>query len=241
MVLLDVEDFAKRFTIHQLGRTITAFTDVTFTLRAGELVLVRGPNGVGKSTLLRCLYRTYLPTSGIARYHSLTGPIDLARAADVDIVHLRRHELGHVTQFLRPRPRVSALDFVAEPLLAEGIPRDDAYAEAAHWLDAFGLKREIWAAYPSTFSGGEQQKTNLVHALIHPRRLLLLDEPTAALDAHARAALADRLDQLKRQGVAMLGVFHHPEDVAGLIDREIVLRAAECEPNQEQWSAYVAD
>jgi alpha-D-ribose 1-methylphosphonate 5-triphosphate synthase subunit PhnL len=241
MALLEVEGFSKRFTIHQLGRTITAFTDVSFSLRAGELLLVRGPNGVGKSTLLRCLYRTYLPSAGVAHYQSLAGPIDLARAADADIVHLRRHEIGHVTQFLRPRPRVSALDFVAEPLLREGVARDDAYAEAAHWLDAFGLKREIWAAYPATFSGGEQQKTNLVHALIHPRRLLLLDEPTAALDAYARAALADRLAQLKRQGVAMLGVFHHPEDVAGLIDREIVLRDVERARDQESWSAYVAD
>lgn len=222
--LLRVENFSKSFTVHQLGREIAAFAQVSFTLQAGQFVLLRGPNGVGKSTLLRCLYRTYLPTAGQAIYQSQAGAIDLARAADVDIVHLRRHEIGHVTQFLRPRPRVSALDFVAEPLLQEGVSAEDACREATHWLQAFGLKREIWAAYPATFSGGEQQKTNLVHALIQPRRLLLLDEPTAALDSGARTALAGRLRELKDQGVAMIGVFHHPEDVAGLVDHEILLQ-----------------
>ncbi|MDZ4718029.1 MAG: ATP-binding cassette domain-containing protein [Roseiflexaceae bacterium] len=230
--LLQVENFSKSFTVHQLGREIAAFAQVSFRLRPGEFVLLRGPNGVGKSTLLRCLYRTYLPTTGQALYQSLGGTIDLARAADVDIVYLRRHEIGHVTQFLRPRPRVSALDFVVEPLLQEGIAAEDAYREASHWLEAFGLKREIWPAYPATFSGGEQQKTNLVHALIHPRRLLLLDEPTAALDANARAALAGRLRELKDHGVGMIGVFHHPEDVAGLVDHEIVLRP----PTNGEWA-----
>ncbi|NTV64991.1 MAG: ATP-binding cassette domain-containing protein, partial [Oscillochloris sp.] len=185
--------------------------------------LVRGANGVGKSTLLRCLYRSYLPSAGQAIYHSAHGPVDLARAADVDIAALRRSEIGHVTQFLRARPRVSAIHFVTEPLLARGEDARAALERAAEWLNAFGLKEDIWDAYPTTFSGGEQQKVNLVHALIVPRRLLLLDEPTASLDATARKALVARLAQLKAQGVAMIGVFHHPEDVGCLVDGELHL------------------
>jgi alpha-D-ribose 1-methylphosphonate 5-triphosphate synthase subunit PhnL len=226
-MLLSVEGFCKTFHIHALGRAIPAFAAVEFTLAAGEFLLLRGPNGVGKSTLLRCLYRTYLPSAGQAIYQSEAGAIDLARAADIDIIQLRRHEIGHVSQFLRPRPRVTALDLVAEALIEEGIAAKEAQAEAAEWLAMFGLKRDIWQAYPATFSGGEQQKTNLVHALIRPRRLLLLDEPTAALDAQARMALAGRIRELKAQGVGMIGVFHHPEDVASLVDRELVLRVPE--------------
>ncbi|NTU84379.1 MAG: ATP-binding cassette domain-containing protein [Chloroflexales bacterium] len=223
MTILEVQGLSKQFYVHHLRRAIPAFAGVSFTLRASEFVLVRGANGVGKSTLLRCLYRTYLPTGGSALYHAAGGPIDLARAADVDIVALRRGEIGHVTQFLRARPRVSALDLVTEPLRARPEQAPEARRIAAEWLASFGLKSDIWEAYPTTFSGGEQQKINLVRALIVPRRLLLLDEPTASLDAAARAALVTWLAQLKAQGVAMIGVFHHPEDIRDLVDAELYL------------------
>lgn len=221
--LLEVQQLIKCFTVHHLQREVMAFSDLTFDVRAGEFVLVAGPNGVGKSTLLRCLYRTYVPTSGRALYRSRDGLIDLACAADVDIMKLRREEIGHVTQFLRARPRVSAVEVVAEPLLTAGLSLAGARDHAAQLLHSLGLKRELWDAYPTTFSGGEQQKVNLAHALIAPRRLLLLDEPTASLDVTARKALVERLAQLKRQGVAMIGVFHHAEDVRDLVDKEIHL------------------
>ena len=221
MELLNVQGLSKSFTIHAIEREVPAFSALSFSLRPGELLLVRGPNGVGKSSLLRCLYRTYLPSAGSAIYRSLEGDIDLARAADVDIAALRRSEIGYVTQFLRPRPRVSALDLALEPLLERGVPADLAKAQAEESLDTFGLKRAIWSAYPATFSGGEQQKINLIRALIAPRRLLLLDEPTSALDMGARGALYDRIAALKAEGVAMIGVFHHAEDVAGLVDGTI--------------------
>jgi len=224
MILLDVQHFTKQFYVHHLGRAIPSFYDLSFTLDEGQFLLVTGANGVGKSTLLRCLYRTYLPSSGSAIYHSQHGPIDLAHAADVDVMLLRREELGFVTQFLRPRPRVSALDLVAEPLLISGTPLDDARAAAEELLSDFGVRPELWAAYPSTFSGGEQQRVNLARALIAPRRLLLLDEPTASLDAAARASLTRRLAELKTLGVTMIGVFHYPQEIQALVDGEIVLQ-----------------
>ncbi len=223
MPLLHVEGLAKRFFVYHLERAIGVFDRLDFTLDAGEFLLVSGMNGAGKSSLLRCLYRSYRPTDGSAWYESLRGRIDLARAADVDIALLRREELGFVTQFLQPRPRVSALELVAEPLLNAGYGWDDALDQGREMLTAFGLKPELWNAYPSTFSGGEQQKVNLARALIYPLRLLLLDEPTASLDSRARQSLVARLAELKGQGLAMIGVFHHSEDVAHLIDREINL------------------
>lgn len=223
MPLLDVRDFSKHFNIHQLNREIGVFDAISFTLEAGQFLLISGPNGAGKSSLLRCLYRTYIPTSGQALYDSRHGLIDLARAADVDMLHLRHGEIGFVTQFLRPRPRVSARELVAEPLMGQGVSQPDALQAAETLLADFGLKRDLWDAYPSMFSGGEQQKVNLSRALIAPRRLLLLDEPTASLDADTRRALTSRLRDLKAQGVGMIGVFHHPEDVQALIDAELAI------------------
>ncbi len=221
--ILNVRGLTKGFVMHHLGTQMGAFNNISFTLDAGEFLLLRGRNGAGKSTLLRTLYRSYLTDAGQILFQSTHGVIDLARAADVDVTYLRRTEIGFVTQFLTARPRVSAEALVAEPLRLAGTPAEDALDEARHWLSAFGVKPALWAAYPTTFSGGEQQKVNLARALILPQRLLLLDEPTASLDVSARAALIARLAELKAAGTALIGVFHHPGDVAELIDREIDL------------------
>ncbi|MHC2543222.1 alpha-D-ribose 1-methylphosphonate 5-triphosphate synthase subunit PhnL [Ensifer sp. SEMIA 135] len=232
--VLRVEGLSKQFEMHHLKRTLFAFENIDFELGEGEFILLKGENGAGKSTLLRTLYRSYLPRAGHAYYHTKEGVIDLASAADVDVAVLRRREIGFVTQFLNARPRVPAEEVVAEPLRLAGTPHGEALVEARRWLAAFGVKKQLWAAYPSTFSGGEQQKVNLACALILPQRLLLLDEPTASLDRAARQALVERLGELKAAGVAMIGVFHHQEDVDGLVDREIHLKAIKIEDNLDE-------
>jgi len=233
MTVLDIQGLTKGFSLHHLGKDIGAFEDISFSVAAGEFVLLKGANGAGKSTLLRTLYRSYLPLSGEIRFHSSYGMIDLARAADVDVAHLRRTEIGFVTQFLTARPRVSAEAIVAEPLRLAGWDPDTALEAARKALGTFGVKPDLWAAYPTTFSGGEQQKVNLARALILPQKLLMLDEPTASLDANARGALVARLQELKEQGTAMIGVFHHPDDVMHLIDRMVDL-TPDAAPTEER-------
>ena len=233
MTVLDIQGLTKGFSLHHLAKDIPAFEDITFRVAAGEFVLLKGANGAGKSTLLRTLYRSYLPLAGEIRFHSTHGVIDLARAADVDVAHLRRTEIGFVTQFLTARPRVSAEAIVAEPLRLAGWAQDAALNAARTALETFGVKPDLWAAYPTTFSGGEQQKVNLARALILPQKLLMLDEPTASLDANARGALVARLQELKDQGTAMIGVFHHPDDVMHLIDRVVDL-TPDAAPQEER-------
>jgi len=225
-MILDVQNLSKGFEICHLGETFGAFDGVSFSLSAGEFVLLKGPNGAGKSSLLRTLYRSYRAQAGRILFESRHGQIDLARAADIDIAALRRDEIGFVTQFLTTRPRISAEALVAEPLRIAGEDAHTALQKAREALADFGLRESLWRAYPTTFSGGEQQKVNLARALILPRRLLLLDEPTASLDVGARAALVRRLETLKTEGVAIIGVFHHPADVEMLIDRIIELPGA---------------
>jgi alpha-D-ribose 1-methylphosphonate 5-triphosphate synthase subunit PhnL len=231
--VLEIDRLTKGFSLHHLEKDIPAFEDISFRVAAGEFVLLKGANGAGKSTLLRTLYRSYLPLSGEIRFHSSHGLIDLARAADVDVAHLRRTEIGFVTQFLTARPRVSAEAIVAEPLRLAGWVPEAALNAARKALETFGVKPDLWAAYPTTFSGGEQQKVNLARALILPQKLLMLDEPTASLDANARAALVARLQELKDQGTAIIGVFHHPDDVMHLIDRVVDLTPDEA-PQEER-------
>ena len=223
--LLAVKGLSKQFEMHQLDRRLPAFADVGFDLQPGQFMLVSGGNGAGKSTLLRTLYRTYRAQAGRIIYRSHHGPIDLARAADVDVAHLRQTEIGFVTQFLQARPRVSAEAYVAEAVFEQAESHAEALNTARDMLAALGLKPALWPAYPAAFSGGEQQKVNLARALIRPCRLLLLDEPTASLDADARLALIERIGMLKHAGTAMIGVFHTPQEVDHLVDWNLRLSA----------------
>lgn len=224
--MLEVRDLEKRFHLHRLGREVVAFRGVSFRLGRGEFLLLEGPNGVGKSSLLKALYRTYRPTAGAILLEDGEGVLDLARADERTVLWARRERVGYVSQFLDPRPRTPALEVAAEPLLLAGVPREEALERARELLLELGLRRELLEAFPTGFSGGERQKVNLARALLRPLPLLLLDEPTASLDPEARAQVRRRLLALKEGGMAMIGVFHHPEDVAGLVDRTLRLEVA---------------
>jgi alpha-D-ribose 1-methylphosphonate 5-triphosphate synthase subunit PhnL len=222
--ILIVENLTKHFVLHDQRKTIPSCANVSLTVKPGELLALIGPTGAGKSSVLRCIYRTYLPTGGRLVFRKAVGEtIDLARATDHEVLALRKTEIGFVTQFLHCLPRKSALDVVAEPLLARGATRADARDKARDLLTALHVPERLWEVPPATFSGGERQRVNLARGLVARPRMLLLDEPTASLDPRATERVVELLRVIKTAGVAMLAIFHHPELVSRLADQVIEL------------------
>ena len=187
--VLSVRQLSKYFILHILGgKVITGCEEIEFDLKQGEFLGLTGPSGAGKSTVVKCIYRTYLPTSGRVLYIGRDGrQIDLACAPEREIIRLRRLEIGYVSQFLKVMPRVPAIDVLAGELRQKGWEMDRARQRAREYLEIMSINQALWDAYPSTFSGGEQQRINIARALITEPRLLLLDEPTASLDAGNKA------------------------------------------------------
>ena len=134
--------------------------------------------------------------------------VDLASAAPRTVLEIRRETIGYVSQFLRVVPRVSALDIVAEPMVERGTDRRKAADRAGELLSRLNLPERLWALPPATFSGGEQQRVNIARGFIIGHPVLLLDEPTASLDATNRAVVVDMIAEKKQAGVALLGIFH---------------------------------
>jgi alpha-D-ribose 1-methylphosphonate 5-triphosphate synthase subunit PhnL len=222
--ILTVENLSKHFTLHDQNKTIPSCANVSFTVEPGALSALIGPTGAGKSSVLKCVYRTYLPGAGRLLFRTDAGAtVDLAQASEHEVLALRKHEIGFVTQFLHCLPRKTAVDVVAEPLLARGTPRPAAREKARELLDALNVPERLWEVPPATFSGGEKQRVNLARGLIARPRLLLLDEPTASLDPRTTDKVVEILQGIKKEGVAMLAIFHHPDLVTRLADQVIEL------------------
>lgn len=224
--LLTVTNLQKEFELHVLrGKRVVALRGLSFVVAQGAFVGVLGPSGGGKSSLLKSLYRTYLPTGGAIDYTTAAGAtIDLANADDDVILALRGAEIGYVSQFLRPAPRVTAVDLVARPLIGRGIGREEARERSAALLRRLSLPADLLDGYPVLFSGGEQQRVNIARALIAPPRLLLLDEPTSALDATNQETVLGLLRETHEAGTTIIGTFHDLTVLRRLADRYLHIR-----------------
>jgi alpha-D-ribose 1-methylphosphonate 5-triphosphate synthase subunit PhnL len=218
--LLSVQNVAKTFTMHLRGGVVLpVVTGVGFEVEAGECVVLGGPSGAGKSSILKMVYGNYAVDSGTILLRRGDAMVDLASASPRETLELRRTTIGYVSQFLRVVPRVAALDVVAEPLLVRGVDRDAALARAAGLLGRLNLPQRLWGLPPATFSGGEQQRVNIARGFITDHPVLLLDEPTASLDATNRQVVIDLIGEKKQAGVAMLGIFHDDDVRERVADR----------------------
>jgi len=211
--LIEVRGLGKMFTLHnQGGIRLPVLRAIDFDASRGECLVLSGRSGTGKSTLLRCLYGNYLATEGTIRLRDTSEAdepwVELTNAPEQRVLKLRRDVIGYVSQFLRAIPRVSALDVVAEPLQQLGTSHEEARIRAAALLDRLNLPRRLWDLPPATFSGGEQQRVNIARGLIGGHPILLLDEPTASLDAENRAVVIDLIREALAEGRALIGIFH---------------------------------
>lgn len=203
--MIEVSNLSKAFTLHnQGGAVIPVMAGATLRVEPGECVGLVGQSGAGKSTLMRMVYGNYLAAGGSIR----VGDTDVVTAQPREILALRREVLGYVSQFLRVVPRVPTLEVVAEPLLRLGVPPDRAQARAADLLARLNIPERLWGLSPTTFSGGEQQRVNIARGFAHGYPALLLDEPTASLDATNRAVVLDLIAEANARGAAILGIFH---------------------------------
>lgn len=208
-VMIKVKDVAKTFVLHnQAGVRLPVLDRVSLAVDAGEAVVLSGPSGTGKSTLLRILYGNYRPTAGHVFVRHAGALIDLVTSAPRAVLDVRRRSLGWVSQFLRVIPRISTLDLVSDPLLARGIGGAEATRRARDMLARMNLPESLWNLPPQTFSGGEQQRVNIARSLVDPAPVLLLDEPTASLDAANREIVVDLIEDARRKGSAIVGIFH---------------------------------
>lgn len=219
-VVLRLEDLGKTFVLHEQRKTVPSASGISFDVEAGALVALVGPSGAGKSSILKSVYRTYLPTCGRIEFVRADGRVvDLATAPESEIIALREREIGFVTQFLHCLPRQSTLDVVARPLVRLGVPLAEAREKARGLLARLGVPERLYDIGPATFSGGERQRVNIARGLIVRCRLLLLDEPTASLDAATRDKVIALIAEEKAAGVAILAIFHDAALVAALADR----------------------
>lgn len=217
--LLEVQNLSKDFTIHHLNKTFQAVDRVNFSVAEGYFLGIVGKSGSGKSTIIKCIYRSYLPESGAIFYNSpKLGIVDLANADERTMLYLRKYEIGYVSQFLSSMPRTTCYALVKNSLRETGIPEDEADQKATAALEHFALPRDLWDNYPNTLSGGEKLRLNIARAVVKEPRLLLLDEPTASLDHDSKCKVRSAIEKLKAQGTTMIGIFHDLEFMEGLCD-----------------------
>lgn len=216
--MIELKNVKKTFTLHNQGSAvIEVVNDVSFAVARGECVALTGASGAGKSTLMRMIYGNYLTQAGQIRI----GDTDIVQAEPRDIIALRREVLGYVSQFLRVVPRVPTLDVVAEPLRATGASTDAAAERAKALLTQLNIPQRLWSLSPTTFSGGEQQRVNIARGFALSFPAMLLDEPTASLDAANREVVLTLIEQAKARGAAIIGIFHDEAARARVCDREI--------------------
>ena len=220
--ILDIHGLNKGFTLHNQGAAqIAVFDALDLRVEPGECVVLGGPSGVGKSTLMRAIYGNYLVNAGTVNVRHRGSMVDIRTAPPRQLTQIRRETMGYVSQFLRVIPRVPTFNLVVDMMLQQGAAEADAAMRAKALLTKLNLPEGHWDLPPATFSGGEQQRVNIARGFAHTYPAMLLDEPTASLDAQNRETVLSLIEEAKARGAAIVGIFHDVEARNRVCDREI--------------------
>ncbi len=225
-LMIDVSGVEKAFNLHnQGGASFGVLDNASLQVQAGECVVLHGQSGAGKSTFLKALYANYSVDGGEIRLRDGEQMVEITSALPRRIIALRRQTLGYVSQFLRVIPRVPTLEVVMQPLLDLGVDTATCEAKAKDLLQRLNVPERLWSLAPGTFSGGEQQRVNIARGFIVDYPILLLDEPTASLDATNRQVVVELIREAKARGAAVVGIFHDEDVREAVADRLVDIKA----------------
>jgi glycine betaine/proline transport system ATP-binding protein len=202
---------------------VVAASNVSFDVYVGEIFIIMGLSGSGKSTMVRCLSRLVEPTAG----EVLLDGSDLLKASEIELIDIRRHKMGMVFQNFGLLPHLTVIDNVAFPLKVQGITRAERMKRAAEMVELVGLEgRE--SAFPRQLSGGQQQRVGIARSLAVEPELWFLDEPFSALDPLIRRQMQDEFLRLQRLlHKTIVFITHDFLEALRLADRIVIMKDGE--------------
>ncbi len=213
---IDVQALSKSYYLN--GQIIPVLQDINLSIKAGDMISLTGPSGVGKSTFLHVLGTLDTPSSGLINY-------DLANVQqwpEARIAEFRNKNIGYVFQFHHLLSEFSAVENVMMPLLMRRMKKNEAEDKASEVLKFVGLEHRLHHK-PGELSGGEQQRVALARALAHEPRLLLADEPTGNLDEKTGQAIIDLIKTYNLKNKITVVLVTHNYQISEAFPRRLVL------------------
>jgi putative ABC transport system ATP-binding protein len=198
--------------------TIRVLHGIDTDIRSGELTYVVGESGSGKTTLISIMCGILYPTEGEVKVFGT----DIYKLSDTQLVKFRLQNIGFIFQQYNLIPSIDAASNAAVPLIAQGMPREEARERAKVLLDKLNIGNQA-DKLPRQLSGGQQQRVAIARALVHEPRLVVCDEPTAALDARSGRRVMDLLREVAVAPDRACIIVTHDNRIFDLADRIIVL------------------
>ena len=216
--MIEIKDITK--TYDSGGNPFQALRGVSFTIKEGEFVAIRGPSGSGKSTLMHILGALDNPTSGT---YFLDGK-DVSKLSDDELADIRRDKIGFVFQSFNLLPRTTVLRNVELPLIYSGVPEQEREKRAKESLTASGLSEEHFGHLSNQLSGGQIQRVAIARALVNNPAIILADEPTGNLDSKTGDIVLATFQKLNKEFGRTIVLITHEQDIAEHADRILFIR-----------------